>query len=280
MTTSPELAQAAASAQAWPPILAIDPGSQSTGLCLRVGTDALEAVTVERNVRYGGDGHEQPSRYAMAVIETCREVTRRNRDALNAEAQARGVPPGGLRHAAETLVPPSPRPVRGRQAAVAPRVLEYLPGAATVLGAVVGTWPQTILVPPRGGSEGGWDALPGAPENLRGRTPSNWLAGGSDRSHQRSAWAIAGAAHVIAAPPVPEQVRAAANAAAALSPGLAPEALVPALRAAIQQSGSWDLLDRLPALAAASVAVMTHGDREAAEFAREAVSAYLEGEAA
>lgn len=279
-TSSTALAEAAASARVWPPVLAIDPGSQSTGICLRVGTEALEAITVERNERYQGDGHAHPCRYAQQVIEIAREITRRNRDRLNVEAEARGVNPGGLRHAVETLVPPTPRPVKGRQQAVAPRVLAYLPVASTVLGAVVGTWPRTILVPPRGGDQGGWDALEGAPDSLRGRTPSGWLSGGSDRSHQRSAWAIAGAAHVLASPPLPDQVRAAATAVASLAPSLDAEALIPALRAGIAQTGAWDLLEHLPRLASSSVAVMTRGDREKAEQARAAVAAFLEGQLA
>ncbi|OIJ35436.1 hypothetical protein BK826_08070 [Rothia kristinae] len=276
MSANPELAVAAATAMAWPPILAVDPGSRSTGICLRIGTAALEAVTVERT---GGDGHEHAAacRYAQQVIEAAREITRRNREALNREAVARGVQPGGLRHAAETLVTPTPRPVKGRQMGVAPRVLEHLPGAATVLGAVVGTWPRAILVPPRGGDHGGWDAVEGAPDNLRGRTPSGWLSGGSDRSHQRSAWAIAGAAHVLAAQPRSEQVRAASRAVASLSPSLDPESLIPALRAGLAQAGAWDLLDHLPALAAASVAVMTRGDRARADAARASVANFLEG---
>lgn len=272
-----EPVQAAGTAAVWPPVLAIDPGSQSTGVCLRVGVEALEAVTVERNPRYDGDGHTHPARYAQDVIETARELARRNRDRLNQEAEARGVNPSSLRQAVETLVPPTPRPVKGRQMAVAPRVLEYLPGAATVLGAVIGTWPKAILVPPRGGFEGGWDAVEGAPENLRGRTPTGWLSGGSDRSHQRSAFMIAGAAHALAAQPLPDQVRAAATAVASLAPELDPEALIPALRLGIAQTGAWDLLEHLPALAATSVAVMTHGDRVAAEQARECVANYLEG---
>lgn len=275
--TRTDLAEAAVTVAVWPPVLAIDPGSQSTGVCLRVGVEALEAVTVERNESYAGDGHEQPSRYAQQVIETAREITRRQRDALNEAAQARGVSPGGLRHACETLVPPTPRPVKGRGAAVAPRVLAYLPVASTVLGAVVGTWPKSILVPPRGGDAGGWDAVEGAPDCLRGRTPSGWLAGGSDRSHQRSAFMIAGAAHALAAAPLSEQVGAAATAVASLAPELDPECLIPALRAGIAETASWDLLTRLPALAASSVAVMTRGDRTAAEQARESVAALLEG---
>ncbi len=276
--TGADLVTRAATVAVWPPVLAIDPGSQSTGICLRVGTDALEAVTVERNASYEGDGHTFPTRYAQQVIEAAREITRRQRDVLNEAAQVRGVQPGGLRHAVETLVPPTPRPVKGRQMAVPPRVLQYLPGASCVLGAVVGTWPRTILVPPRGGDQGGWDALEGAPSSLRGRTPGSWLPGGSDRSHQRSAWAIAGVAHVLASPPLPEQVRAAASAVASLGPELTPESLIPALRAGIAESGAWDLLDRLPALASASVAVMTRGDRAQAEGARVSVAAFLEGQ--
>lgn len=269
-----DLAQAVATAVVWPPVLAVDPGSTSTGVCLRVGIDALEAVTVERAASAGQ--HQEACQYAAEVIEVCREITRRNRDALNAEAGVRGVSPGGLRHAAETLVAPTPAAnAKGRRVAVAPRVLSSLPGASTVLGAIVGTWPRSILVPPRGGSEGGWDALEGAPKNLRGRTPPGWLAGGSDRSHQRSAWAVAGAAHAISAQPLPEQVTAAVGAAG--SPDLDPTLLVPALRAAIAQAGSWDLLGRLPALAAA-VAARTTGDRAQAEGVKAAVAAHLEGE--
>lgn len=263
----------AAAAGVWPPVLAVDPGSQSTGICLRVGTGALEAVTVER-IEDRGD-HVEAVEYADAVIETCREITRRNRDRLNAEAHRRSTDPGGLRHAVETLVAPTPAAmVKGRRAAVAPRVLASLPVASTVLGMVVGVWPRTILVPPLG--EPGWDGVgrEHAPSALSGRTPAGWMVGGADRSHQRSAWAIAGAAHALTCSSLREQAQRAAGAAAAQRPSAAPEALVPVLRRSIARTGSWDLMTRLPALARAVVA-MTTGDQSSGDRAAAAVEAYL-----
>lgn len=268
--TKPDLASAAVLAAVWPPVLAIDPGSQSTGICLRVGTNALEAITVERLPDHGD--HQAVCHYAAWVVETAREMTRRNRDALNAAAAERGVDPGSVRHAVETLVAPTGAVVKGRRAAVAPRVLAHLPVASTVLGTVIGTWPQTILVPPRGGDTGGWDALDGTPKTLRGRTPTGWIRDGVDRSHQRAAWALAGAAHSLGAAPLPAQVAAAIKAAG--SPTLDPTSLVPALTAAITKTGSWDLLGRLPSLAAA-VAAKATGSRADAEQVRAAVAAHL-----
>lgn len=267
------LARSAAGAAVYPAILAVDPGSRSTGIALRVGRGVLEAVTVERAEGDEHD-HEAACNYAREVVETAREITRRNRDRLNAEAKRRGVNPGGLRHAVETLVAPSARPVKGRQAAVAPRVLQYLPVASTVLGMTVGVWPRSILVAPLG--QPGWDAVgrEHAPSVLSSRTPSGWLPGGSDRSHQRSAWAIAGAAHVQDAPPLREQANRAAHHAATQTPSADPEVLVPILRASVAETGSWDLLTRLPALARTVVAASTR-DRTAGDDAAQAVEAYL-----
>ena len=268
-------ASSAASAGVWPPVLAVDPGSRSTGVCLRVGTEALEAVTVERAADHGE--HEETVQYAREVMEACREITRRQRHRLNSEAERRGVDPGGLRRAVETLVTPSARPVKGRRLAVAPRVLESLPVASTVLGMVVGTWPRSVLVAPLG--EPGWDEVgrEHAPPSLTGRTPAGWMQGGADRSHQRSAWAIAGAAHVQTAPTLREQAAAAARHAAAQEPSTDPEELVPLLRASIAQTGSWDLLERLPALARATIAMATR-DQAAGDAAARGVEEYLEGD--
>lgn len=260
-------------ARVWPPVLAIDPGTRETGVCLRVGTDALEAVTVEQGEQTGD--HTEAARYALEVVETAKEITRRNRDRLNEEADVRGVSPGGLRHAVETLVAPTGQAVKGRRTAVAPRVLASLPTASTVLGAVVGTWPRTILVAPHGGA--GWDAVGrnAAPTVLSGRTPSGWLEGGSDRSHQRSAWAIAGAAHTSAIPSLREQAKIVATAVVPLLSSTAPDALVALLRRAIHETGSWDLLDNLPALAQAVIAASTR-DPVAGAAAATAVAEYLD----
>lgn len=271
---SADIETGAKQARVWPPVLAIDPGSRETGLCLRVGTDALEAVTVEQCEPTGN--HAESVRYAMEVVETAKEITRRNRDRLNEEATCRGVAPGGLRHAVETLVAPTGRPTKGRQTAVAPRVLASLPTASTVLGAAVGTWPRTILVAPQGGN--GWDAVgrEAAPSALKGRTPAGWLTGGSDRSHQRAAWAIAGAAHAAVMPPLREQAQTAAMAVVPyLSGTTTPEELVTVLRTAIQETGCWDLLHgHLPALAQATVGTRTRDSRAGASAAA-AVTEYL-----
>lgn len=270
---SPDIEAGAKQARVWPPVLAIDPGSRETGLCLRVGIDALEAVTVEKDDPTGN--HAESVCYAREVIETAKEITRRNRDRLNDEAALRGVAPGGLRHAVETLVAPTGQATKGRRTAVAPRVLASLPTASTVLGAVVGTWPRTILVAPHGGA--GWDAVgrEAAPSTLTGRTPGEWLAGGSDRSHQRAAWAIGGAAHSAVMPPLREQAEAAATAAIPHLVGAAPEELISVLRAAIQETGAWDLLDgRLPALAQAVVGSRTR-DPGAGAAAAAAVTEHL-----
>lgn len=270
---SADIETGAKQARVWPPVLAIDPGSRETGLCLRVGIDALEAVTVEQDEPTGN--HAESVHYAHEVIETAKEVTRRNRDRLNYEAALRGVSPGGVRHAVETLVAPTGRPAKGRQTAVAPRVLASLPTASTVLGAAVGTWPRTILVAPQGGA--GWDAVgrEAAPSTLKGRTPAGWLTGGSDRSHQRAAWAIAGAAHAVVMPPLREQAQTAAMAAVPHLSGTTPEELVTVLRAAIQETGCWDLLHgHLPALAQATVGTRTRDSRAGASAAA-AVAEYL-----
>lgn len=256
---------AAVEAEVWPPVLGIDPGSTSTGLALRAGTAAVMAVTVARVEADPGD-HRALVRWSRQVIDACQELADQARPTLDALAVERGESRPPLRHGVETLTAPTPRPVKGRQVAVAPRVLESLPGAAGVLCAVGTRWPRCIPVPPRGSAEGGWEALPGDPypPNLRGRTPEGWLPGGADRSHQRSAWALAGVAHALdlarqqqqpaptALPTLPEQVRAVVAAVVASRPDPAdPAALVAAVRAAIQRAGAGDLIGREAQAAAA-----------------------------
>ncbi|WP_101556786.1 hypothetical protein [Brevibacterium aurantiacum] len=273
MTADTKSDGAAQQAHVWPPVLAIDPGSRETGVCLRVGTEALEAVTVEQEDQTGE--HTETVKYAMEVVEAAKEITRRNRDLLNEEAATRGLAPGGLRHAVETLVAPTGRPAKGRRTAVGPRVLASLPTASTVLGAVVGTWPRTILVAPHG--EAGWDAVgrEAAPTVLRGRTPAGWLKGGSDRSHQRAAWAVAGAAHTSVMASLRQQATTVTTAALPLSPSTKPDVLVAILRQTIQETGSWDLLGRLPTLAQSVVATSTR-DQTAGANAATAVAEYLD----
>lgn len=113
MTAREKRAQAAVEAHVWPPMLAVDPGATNTGLCLRVGTNAIEAVTVERGEDTGC--HTLQTDYARKVLAVMGVLLDRNRDRLNEEADLRGLRPTAIRRSVETLVPPTPRSVKGRQ---------------------------------------------------------------------------------------------------------------------------------------------------------------------
>lgn len=256
-----EMERAAVEAEVWPPIMAIDPGSAHTGICLRVGQQAIEAVTVSRD---GFDpDHRALVRWSRRNIEVAHEVISRNREQVATLALERGEPnPPRVRVAVETLVPPTARPTKHRQVAVSPTVLADLPGAAAVLGTVAEHWRSAIPVPPRGAPEGGWDDLPKSayPANLKGHTPKGWLLpqeGTQDRSHQQSAWAIAGVAHALnvaqqqqaSTAPAPEQptraeqVRQVVGRVIASRPDPAdPAAMVATVRTAIGGTGASDLL--------------------------------------
>lgn len=260
MTTNPptraEVETGAATASVWPPVLAVDPGGMHTGVCLRVGLAALEAVSVE-NAFDPADARAATD-YADLVLRTAGELAQKHEGALLALARERGLSRAPLRRAVEVMVAPTASAAaKGRRVAVPPRVLASLPVACTVLGAIYGRWPRVIRVPPRGGAEGGWEALPGDPypAALRGRTPEGWLKGGSDRSHQRSAWAVAGAAHVLdlsAQQPTPEQVQTVVLAVLETGPNPGdPAAVLAAIRAAISKTRSGTLVGREAALAAA-----------------------------
>jgi len=58
-------------------------------------------------------------------------------------------------------------------------------GAWAVLGAVAAVWPDAYLVAPAAA-----DHQAAYPDLLWGRTPPGWTAGGSQRQHQRAAWAV------------------------------------------------------------------------------------------
>lgn len=280
------LAADALTAQVYPPILAIDPGSMHTGITLRVGVDAVEAATV--TVQDDRSHHTSMLSNARRVVEVAHELIARNRDALVEIAAERGLAdPPRVRVAIETQVPPTPAArAKGRRVAVAPTVLADLPGAAVVLGLVAEHWRQSILVPPlgrvtlHGTTVQGWDGVGEishlAPATLQHHTRKGWLLpqpGEQQRKHQRSAWGIAGAAHVLTAAPLPAQAKSAARHAAAQEPRTDPEALVPVLRASIAATGAWDVWDRLPALA--RMVVKADQGQAAGDQAARAVEEYL-----
>ncbi len=297
-----EAERAAVEAEVWPPVLAVDPGSQSTGLCIRAGTSAIMAATIERVGDTGS--HAALPVWAAQVLAAVRELNRLSRDALNDLAADRGERAPAVRVAVETLVPPTAVRAKGSRVAVPPTVLASLPGAAAVLGAVVTAWPRATLVPPRGtgGDRGtGWDGLARDtyPAVLRGRTPPGWPepAQGAARSHQRSAWAIAGVAHALAAAepatstqaeppatirpptaqPLQEAVRAALRGLPPESPAAdQPERVLRAVRAAMDQTETYDALSGREPLLAAAWAARSAPSREAASEAAKTIRAAVE----
>lgn len=272
MTSREDRASDAVEARVWPPVLAVDPGATNTGICLRVGTDAIEAVTVERGPDTGI--HTCQTDYAHVVLAVMGELVQKNRDRLNEEAEIREVRPTAILRAVETLVAPTARSVKGRQKAVAPSVLSELPGTGIVLGSALGRWPNAVKVAPLG--KPGWDAVgtEHAPRTLKYKTPKTWLAGGQHREHQRSAWAIAGAAHAESMPELKAQVESVVGWSVQQQPARDAESLVALLREGIQQTGGWDLLERLPGLAYAVVATATESPRSG-EDAKQDVEALL-----
>lgn len=272
-TKAEQRAHAATQALVWPPTVAVDPGARHTGVCLRVGTVAVEAMTVEAPRPRGL--HTEQTDYAAHVVQEVHDLACRAWPRVTALAEAHGLTATGPpRVAVETLVAPTPRPVKGRRVAVAPSVYASLPGAATVLGLIVGRWPEAVRVAPLGtlpGGESGWDAVE-APDVLQGRPPASWVVDGSERAHQRSAWAVAGAAHVQTASDVHTQLQAVAT---ALQPVKLsdPAALVAALRVAAHEVGAEGLLLRTPDLAQTAAVLRAP---EQAEGVRESVADYLD----
>lgn len=266
-------AHAATRALVWPPTVAVDPGARHTGVCLRVGTMAVEAMTVEAPRPRGL--HTEATDYAQRVVQEVHDLACRAWPRVTALAEAHGLTATGPpRVAVETLVAPTPRPVKGRRVAVAPSVYSALPGAATVLGAVFAKWESAVRVAPLGAlpdGTTGWDSVP-APAELHGRPPASWVVDGTERAHQRSAWAVAGAAHAQTAPAVEKQLKAVAD---ALQPVKLSDsaALVAALRVAAHEVGAEGLLLRTPDLAQTAAVLRAP---EHAEGVRESVSDYLD----
>lgn len=277
--TMATLAEAATIVDVWPPVLAVDPGSAETGITLRCGRDALRAVTYVAAEGTDTSHHGAMMEYARSVVDVARELTAACRDQINVAARERGVDPPQIRHAVETITLPGTARAKGRRVALAPTVLAGLPGTGVVLGHVTGVWPKTVLVPPRGGAGGGWEALNGSPAVLHGRRPQTWPHGGHDRSHQRSAWAIAGAGHVLSAPqPNRDQKALAAAVVQQVLRGgpegwvsqASPADVVAATRDAVSAECAWTLAG--DATVAALVGAAVHratGDREQGQAAVE-----------
>lgn len=223
--TAEERHTSAREALVWPPIMGVTPGLASTGLTIRVGTEAVLAVTVDRPRRRTATAEEGD--YALAVLEGMDDLVRAAQDTLAGHVRRLGRPrdEGRVRIAVETVPIPKGRPSKGRQVALAGSVLHDLSGAGAVLGAVIGRHRDVVRVPTLGApttkndgpqddapadpttapSRGPWSDIQ-APETLSRRKPPGWPESGSDRSRQRAAWGIAGAAQVLTTRSTREQI--------------------------------------------------------------------------
>lgn len=144
-------------------VLGIDPGGAATGLALRQGNRLLAHATVQR------EPAQTLTAYLSLVIQS---ITWYRNQANNVTL------------AVEGLNTPTPHmgvtSVRG------------LLDTASVLGAVLATWPTTTVVPPGGH---GSAPLIAYPAELR---PSRGQGRGRDAlRHERSAYDVAGAAHTL-----------------------------------------------------------------------------------
>jgi len=240
MTRTPtEVLAGAASASVWPPVMAVDPGGRWTGLCLRAGTLAVEAMTVPRLGSL--DSHTATVEFAEQVVAEAEALLERRKRSLTRLAERWGLEPQPVRWCVETFVAPSAW--RGGKAATAIARHSNAAPVGVQVGMLVGRH-SALLVPPHG--DGGWDHLPDGsyPTTLTGRTPEGWKvlrdAKGRTpaRSHQRAAWAQAGAAHLLYPTPEGQQVPTAPEKAVQRAePDRAAEVAV--VRALVEQSGQW-----------------------------------------
>lgn len=152
----------------------VDPGAKESGVVCRRGNELLDHVTV-RNLAYPAI----PDAYLDDVKNAI--VTAR----IEGERRVGGFPPVAV----EAVEPPNPH--MGMISVVA------ILGTATVLGAVRAWYPGAVVVDP--GKNG---SLPLAcyPDDLIGPRERGVFGKGGLR-HARSAWDIAGKAHLYAGRP-------------------------------------------------------------------------------
>ncbi len=156
--------------------LAVDPGGQHTGIALAELTDTgpvpVDGVTLERLEAERDTRHMGAPQYVRRVIEACMTMLEKH-----------GVTDDAVQVCVETMVPPTP--VKPGTNVVPMAVWRHALGAWAVLGGVAAIWPEARLIAPAAA-----DHQAKYPDLLWGRTPPGWTAGGSQRQHQRAAWAV------------------------------------------------------------------------------------------
>ncbi len=156
--------------------LAVDPGGQHTGIALAELTDAgpvpIDGLTLDRLEAERDTRHMGAPQYVRRVIAACFAMLEKH-----------GVTDDVVQVCVETMLPPTP--VKSGTNVVPMAVWRGGLGAWAVLGAVAVVWPEARLIAPAAA-----DHQAKYPDLLWGRTPTGWTAGGSQRQHQRAAWAV------------------------------------------------------------------------------------------
>ncbi len=269
--------------------LAVDPGGQHTGIVLASlspeGPMPVDGVTLDRLEEERDTRHMGCPQYVRRVIEACFAMMEKH-----------GVAEDEVQVCVETMVPPTP--VKAGTSIVPMAIWRHALGAWSVLGGVAAVFPDAYLVAPAAA-----DHQAEYPALLKGRTPPGWTAGGSQRQHQRAAWAVllSGLAQRGTSPatspvvPVSEPAAAAVPEATPVPMGTAAPRLTlvqqvcglvtaggtmsvtALLGAATQTWPDGDTSDRVALAVAAAMALRPESNREKLRVRLEAKAAELEG---
>lgn len=151
------------------PILGVDPGARYTGVVVRDGDVPLYSATLVRPDDMSQTG------WARHCVKEIRKVVDAFQNRILPVAVEGVRAPKGF--------------VKGRRAPLDPKDIMF---AAVVLGAVIATWEDAVIVPPGGN---GSQHITQYPPALVGRRPKD-LAGSTNgagtRDHEQSAYDVAG----------------------------------------------------------------------------------------
>lgn len=167
------------------PILGVDPGARYTGVVIRDGDVPLLSTTLVRPDDMSQTG------WALHCVSELRKIVNQLPKVILPVAVEGVTAPKGF--------------VRGRRAPLDPKDIMF---AAVVLGAVIATWPDAVIIPPGGN---GSQHITQYPPVLVGRRPKDLPGstnGAGTRDHEQSAYDVAGkGAKVVYRPPERDRVR-------------------------------------------------------------------------
>jgi len=267
--------------------LAVDPGGQHTGIVLAGLTDTgpvpVDGLTLERLESEKDVRHMGAPQYVRRVIAACFAMMEKH-----------GVADDEVQVIVETMVPPTP--VQAGTNVVPMAVWRHALGAWAVLGGVAAVFPDARLIAPAAA-----DRQAEYPAELKGRTPPGWTAGGSQRQHQRAAWAVlrSGLAQTGTSPvtapvvPAPEPVAVAVPEAVPMGVAVPRLTLVQQVVERVNAGGAMSVSalldaatqvwpdgstsDRVALAVAAAMALRPETDRDRMAARLEAKAAELEG---